>query len=388
MSWSLDGKPIKKVLVTRLRYLGDIVMSTVVLEALKAGDPDLQIDYLCESGFGEVLEDHPHLGEVRLLDTHRRGADSMARVRVLGDKKALGTRDMIRRLRDRKYDLAVDLFFNPRSAWLLRLAGIPQRIGGTRKWRRLLYTHSVLRDDPRCRDRKFSMRAFGGLGDHLCRLAPLVHGDHGTDFATWMIHRFEPGGLYPEIARPGLDARARKALQSLPCDPAQPFLLAAPGATWPTKQWPVSRWIEFMEGCLARTTLPVVVLLPPGREEEWEELSRGLPAGRGGVLPGLPLESALSVIGASSGLVSADGGIMHAAAAMGVPTVAVFGPTDPSIWFPYGSRPTARVVATRPHCHPCDLHECLDFICLPDLRPEQVLEALDEVLSTPKDGLA
>jgi len=388
VSWSLDGRPIRKVLVTRLRYLGDIVMSTVVLDALKAGDPDLQIDYLCESGFGEVLEDHPQLGEVHLLDTRRRGSDSEARVRIMGDQRALGTRDMIRRLRARKYDLAVDLFFNPRSAWLLRLAGIPRRIGGTSKWRRRLYTHSVLRDDPRCRDPKFPLLASGGLADHLCRLAPLTHGDHGTDFMTWLMHQYEPGDLYPDIARPRLDSLGRKALQALPCDPTQPYLLAAPGATWPTKQWPVSRWVEFLEGCLARTTLPVAVLLPPGKEDQWEELRGVLPAGRGGLLPALPLKSALSVVGASSGLVSADGGIMHASAAMGVPTVAIFGPTDPLIWFPYSSRPTARVAATRPPCHPCDLHECPDFICLPDLGPEPVLDMLDEVLSTPKGGLA
>ena len=99
MSWYLDGKPIKSVLVTRLRYLGDIVMSTVVVQALKAGDPDLKIDYLCEHGFGEVLAGHPDIDAVHLLDPHRTGTDAKARVRVLGGQATLGTWDMVRHLR-------------------------------------------------------------------------------------------------------------------------------------------------------------------------------------------------------------------------------------------------------------------------------------------------
>jgi len=388
LSWYLDGKPIKSVLVTRLRYLGDIVMSTVVVQALKAGDPDLKIDYLCEHGYGEVLAGHPDIDAVHLLDPRRTGTDAKARVRVLEDQPTLGTWDMVRHLRAQNYDLAVDLFFNPRSAWLLRMAGIPLRMGGSRKWRRWLYTHTVLRDDPRCGNVDFLEHGPGGLGDHLCRLAPLVHGDAEVDFVSWLARQFNPGGLLPKIVRPPLDGRGRKGLAAIDCDPGQPFLLVAPGATWPTKQWPSSRWGEFLDTCMSRTTLPIAVLLPPGKEEEWKDLGNFLFPGRGGILPSLPLGSALGVVGTCGGLVTVDGGIMHAATAMGVPTVAIFGPTDPFIWFPYTMRPSARVVVTKPPCHPCDLHECDDFVCLPHLSAETVIEALDEVLSSQRGGLA
>lgn len=136
MSWSLDGKILGSILITRLRYLGDIVMSTTVAEVLRDGDPDLDIGYLCEEGFGGVLANHPHVDRVHRLGSKRRGSDAKARSLMASDRPGShGTFGMVLELRRQKYDLAVDLFFNPRSAWLLKLAGIPRRIGGTRKWR-------------------------------------------------------------------------------------------------------------------------------------------------------------------------------------------------------------------------------------------------------------
>lgn len=72
---------------------------------------------------------------------------------------------------------------------------------------------------------------------------------------------------------------------------------------------------------------------------------------------------------------------MHAAVGFGIPTLALFGPTDPKIWFPYMESGPFRVLARAPHCHPCDLHECREFICLPDLEPVAVLDALDSLMA-------
>jgi ADP-heptose:LPS heptosyltransferase len=64
---------------------------------------------------------------------------------------------------------------------------------------------------------------------------------------------------------------------------------------------------------------------------------------------------------------------------MGVPTVALFGPTRPEVWFPYERLGPYRVLATRPACHPCDLHRCEAFVCLPELRATAVVAAVREV---------
>ena len=381
MSWMLDGRPIGSVLLTRLRYLGDIVMSTVLVEVLRRGDPDLRIGYLCEDDHASVLAGHPGIDRLHRLRVANAGGDAKVRVgRAVRSSASRSTPGTIGDLRRASYDLAVDLFFNPRSAWLLKLAGIPLRIGGTRNWRGRLYTHQVLREEVAEEHADFNRNAPGGLGEHLCRLAPLTHVESGQDFAAWLPTQFGLGDLKPRLAPPENGSLAREWLAALGIEPGKPYLLLAPCATWPSKEWPVDRWNELVPHLLARTDLPLVVLVAPGRESAWVGLAARIPRDRGGVLPALSLPEALAVTGSARALLTVDGGIMHAAVGLGVPTLALFGPTDPDIWFPYSGSGPFRVLARVPHCHPCDLHECPAFICLPDLESAVVWEALDSLL--------
>lgn len=389
MSWAVDGRPIHSVLVTRLRYLGDIVMSTVLIDVLRRGDPDLRIGYLLEDDHASVLDGHPGIDHLHRLRTKRVGGDARARIGRTSENPGSGsTLGVLRDLRRDPYDLAVDLFFNPRSAWLLKLAGIPLRIGGTRKWRGRLYTHRVLREEVVADHPDFNRIAPGGLGEHLCRLNPLTQVDTGLGFADWLPTQFEPGDLKPRLALPGEKRQAADRLAAVGIAPGSPFILLAPCATWLSKEWPTDRWEELISLLLERTTLPLAVLIAPGREGAWAPLVARIPPDRGGVLPPLPLPEALAVTGSARILITVDGGIMHAAVGLGVPTLALFGPTDPDIWFPYSGSGPYRVLARAPHCHPCDLHECPAFICLPDLEPAVVWEAFDSVMdeSDPTGG--
>ena len=382
MSWALGGRPIRSVLLTRLRYLGDIVMSTVLIEALRRGDPDLRIGYLCEDGHAPVLNGHQGIDRLHRLRTTRRGSDAKARSQgafpAPESRSTLGT---IFDLRRESYDLAVDLFFNPRSAWLLKLAGIPLRIGGTRKIRGRLYTHQVPRKEVTGDHSDFNRIAPGGLGEHLCRLAPLTQVESGQGFVDWLPTRFGPGDLKPSLAPLDEWPLAREGLASIGIKPGAPYLLLAPCATWPSKEWPVKRWDDLVSLLLDRTNLSLAVLVAPGREGDLAVLADRIPRIRGGVMPALPLPEALAVTSSARALLTVDGGIMHAAVGFGIPTLALFGPTDPKIWFPYTGSGPFHVLARAPFCHPCDLHECREFICLPDLEPATVLDALDGLLT-------
>ena len=135
---------------------------------------------------------------------------------------------MIRELAAARYDLAVDLFFNPRSAWLLRLAGIPRRIGGTRsRSRRRLYTH--IAPAPTTEEAPGLHAVAGGaLADHLSRLAPLRWQD-GRPFLRWLEDEIAPGTLAPRVARPQPDAELRRRLADLGADAGR-YTLLAPAA--------------------------------------------------------------------------------------------------------------------------------------------------------------
>lgn len=359
MSWLLDGHPLARVLVTRLRYLGDIVMATAVVSALKRGDPSLDIGFLCEEAHAPVLAGHPELARVHVLGVRRRGRD--ARARHGGSAVAHGTLTTALELRRAGYDAAVDLFFNPRSAWLLRLAGVRARLAGPAGSRRRFYTHACAPGTEEWPSDLADL-APGGLGEHLSRLGPLRHAETGLSFAAWF--RREGRRATTSLA-PRAPAFA---------DPLRPLLLA-PGATWPSKRWPVEHWGALAAGLAAGDGRPVRVLSPPGGAALAAAVAAGAASARVVPLPEMALPAVLDQLAGAAGLVTVDGGVMHAAVALRVPTLALFGPTDPNLWFPYEGTGPFRVLATRPACHPCDLHDCGAFICLPELEPAVVAEA-------------
>ena len=391
MSWLLAGRPLRRVLISRLRYLGDVVMSTVVAEVLRRGDPGIDLGFLCEAGHAPVLAGHPHLDRVHCLASRRRGQDAAARGKLAfpaPDGSGTGGRilpahagpAMVRELGRTGYDLAIDLFFNPRSAWLLRLSGIPLRIGGTSGLRRHLYSYCVQRQ-PVSRDNPgFDAVAPGGLGEHLCRLEPLVHGPSGLPFPQWLLRNIEPGSLRPQLTRTSPGPLARKAMAGLGLAPDTSYIVVAPAATWESKEWPLERWQSFLGLLGARRSEPVVVLQPPGPARDWSGLAASLPPGRVGLLPVLDLPEVVGLLSGASLLVSVDGGVMHAGVGLGTPTVGLFGPTRTDAWFPYESAGPYRVLATYPDCHPCHLHECQEFVCLPGLKPELVLQTAEQLL--------
>jgi ADP-heptose:LPS heptosyltransferase len=387
VTWLLDNRPLERVLVTRLRYLGDVVMATVVVDALRRGDPDVDLGFLCEESHAPVLAQLPGLARIHALSIRRRGTDARARAGGSdGGIPAHPTLATITRLRAARYDLAIDLFFNPRSAWLLGLAGIRRRLAGPAGSRGWLYTHQV--DAASAHGREgWDQLAPGGLGDHLARLAPLVHAESGMGFVDWFLAA-DVRACPRLAARPGAPASAAATLARAGLDPDKPFIVLAPGATWESKRWPPGHWAALVGDLPGAWPGSIAILTPPGVDAApWPASVPG--HARVAVLPPLSLPAVLDLLAAASATVSVDGGVMHASVGLGTPTLALFGPTDPGVWFPYEGAGPFRVLARRPSCHPCDRHMCDAFVCLPELAPATVLQATMELLAdagSPRGG--
>jgi ADP-heptose:LPS heptosyltransferase len=163
-------------------------------------------------------------------------------------------------------------------------------------------------------------------------------------------------------------------------EPDSPFLVLAPGATWESKRWPIGHWAALARELPGAWPGSIAVLTPPGADIPPLSASMTEDA-RVAVLPPLPLPTVLDVLATASGTVSVDGGVMHASVGLGTPTLALFGPTDPGLWFPYEGAGPFRVLARRPACHPCDRHLCDAFICLPELEPATVMQATMRMLA-------
>ena len=334
----------ERILVTRLRQIGDVILSLPVVDALRRRFPDARIDFLAEALPAQAAAGHPSLGRVHALS---RGPLS----RVLPASPAL-----LARLRAARYDWVIDLYGNPRGAALTAWTGAPVRIGPDRRSRRSLYTHPVPSPGP-----------VSAVAHHLHLLS-----------AVGIDERPTPPRLHltPEERASG---RARLGMALGP-GPARVGLHV--GNRWPAKRWPEERFaalLRALPGIGARGLL----LAGPGEEALARRVAEraGGAAGAVPVLAGLPLRAYWGLIAALDALVTNDGSPLHAGPALAVPTVGILGPTEPEIWFPYALRDGHQLLCREIWCRPCHRHECFRMDCLDWIEVRDALEATRRALA-------
>jgi heptosyltransferase I len=122
-----------KILLLRLRLIGDVVFTTPLIAALRRAYPAARITYLVEDAAAPIVTGNPHLDEV-IIAPRRRGIG-----RLIDDVR------LARRLRRERFDLVLDLHGGPRSSWLAWASGAPERIGYDLPGRRWMYTRIAAR---------------------------------------------------------------------------------------------------------------------------------------------------------------------------------------------------------------------------------------------------
>jgi ADP-heptose:LPS heptosyltransferase len=164
----------------------------------------------------------------------------------------------------------------------------------------------------------------------------------------------------------------------------RPLLCVAPGSGHPKKNWPLSHYFEITRALAWEYRLHVVWLAGPA-ETAWLPYVEGLAAAQGhDVLASLPLAHVAQVLARSHLYIGGDSGITHLAAAAGAAQViALFGPTDPEVWAPFGDRVT--VVRGPGDCAPCAATREIDCpapLCLVNLAPQKILHLAGDLLSS------
>jgi ADP-heptose:LPS heptosyltransferase len=163
---------------------------------------------------------------------------------------------------------------------------------------------------------------------------------------------------------------------------AAPGVLLHLAATQPSKEWPP----ELAAGLvtrLARAGVPVLLSTAPHRPAPSLEVA----ARAGGAahrLGPMPLRELLAIAAGAAAVVSVDGAVAHAGVALGRPTVALFGPTDPGIWFPYEGFGPYRVLHAGVDCGACDRVACPERRCMRGLDPQAVLQAVQALWAAPR----
>lgn len=336
-------------LVVQTSFLGDMVLTTPLLAHL-AGEGRGPVDVVAIPSSAPLLANHPAVREVIVYD--KRGADRGVR----------GLLGLARRLRARRYAAAYLTQASVRSGALVRLAGIPRRVGFATAAGRRFYTERVASAE--------------GM-HHARRLLSLAMGEAA---------RTAPDGevrprLYPGAAeRDAVDALLRANDWN-----GETLLAVAPGSVWATKRWP--SYPELAQR-LARDGQGRVVVI--GSRDD-AELARAIVAATGGsaidATGRLSLLASAELIGRARVLVTNDSAPLHLGSAMATPTVAIFGPTVPEFGFGPLAPRSAVVGVAGLACRPCDRHGPMrcplgHWRCMRDLAPERVHALVRDLLST------
>jgi heptosyltransferase-3 len=359
---AIDTTLVRRVLVTKLRHHGDVLLASPVFTVLRRALPDAELDALVYRETACMLEGHPAIARVHTID--RGWKRSGVWNQFLEESR------LVRALASRRFDLLIHLTEHPRGAWLARL---------------LRVRYAVARELPR--PHWLWRTSF----THYYRL-PRARPRHVVECNLDALRRL---GLQPSPADRALvlvprerdRARAEALMRQHGLEPGR-FVLLHPGSRWLFKTWTYDRYAALIEGLSAEGWRVALTGAPEARERELINaiLSGLAPTSRAAVadLSGaLELRELASLVRHARAFVGVDSAPMHIAAAMQTPVVALFGPSGEVEWGPW--RVVHRVVAANEFsCRPCGIDGCGGgklSECLTAIEPSRVHAALREVLA-------
>lgn len=335
------------LIAVRLRQLGDVLAALATLRALKLYRPERRIVYVVDGVYAELL----------------RGLDFIDAVSCPPGNGAAGWYAYFASLRRLRASAALDFHGNARSALIAWASGAPTRVGFDVRGRKVAYT---------------IVEARGEFRDGV--RIPHTPIEWGMRLARH-VGASEAETLPPRLAvRDDVRERARAALVAAGIDArdvdAHAIVGLNPGRPAAVKSWAPNRFSDLARR-VAATGRRVLVMWGPGEEETARAIVRD--AGDGAVLaPSAPLADMPGLLEACAALVTIDSGLKHLAVCVRVPTVTLFGATDPREWH-MGSN--ADLVLWRGlSCSPCRRNECPFGTPCMDISVETVWEATRRVL--------
>jgi heptosyltransferase II len=330
----------KRILVAKLRALGDILTTFPLLRALKERFPGSRLTLVVDDLYQDLVAVNPRVDEVWTHPARE------LRLRT-GWYAARQQAAMIRRIRQERFDLFLDLYGTLRTALWGFLGRIPRRMGFALRGRKYFYTQAIVAEH----------RYVVDLNLQFAGLLGWQGQDRSLEF----------------FITPDDEAQARLAMTRRGWTPAQPLLVVAPGGGWPLKQWGAERFGRVARGLVAATGCQVALIGTVSEALLLAECAAEL-AEPALVLEGLPLRQVAAAIRGARLFLGNDSGPKYFAEAFGVPTLICYGPTDSVNNNPVS--PRNRVATHSQPCQPCHSEICRAGrrACLDDLAEDEVLK--------------
>jgi heptosyltransferase-2 len=331
-----------KILIRATNWIGDAIMALPALRAVRTRFPEAKIAILARPYVADIYHDQKICDELIAYDP-------------MGPHTGLGGRERLaQELRKWKFDVALLLQNAFDAAWLVWRAGIPQRIGYARDGRSLLLTKRI---------------AVPRQGE----IPP-----HEQFYYLELLHRAGWTDSLPQQSCVKLDVsqeRARRAAENLLSAGVRqecPRIAIGAGASYGSaKCWPPDRFADFVNRFRQHTEADVILFGTAADQPVSDAIAAGIKGPSISLVGKTTTADLPALLARCHVFVGNDSGAMHVAAAVGLPVVAIFGPTDPHGTAPITSRCT--IVQEKPYCSPCFLRRCpIDHRCMTRVHPEAV----------------
>ena len=343
-------KPPGKILIIQLRRIGDVLLSTPVIRALKTRFPKSHIAFLVERESSDLLTLNPYLNEIIILERERY-------------RNPLYSLKKIWQIRKKEFDLVVDLLGNPRTAYISFLSGAKRRIGHDIPWRRFYY-NLLIKDDGRP---KYSA----------------VHKLEALKILGIETLDAKPDFLIPEESK----LFSRRFLEEAGVDPGKLIVSLSPTSRRHFRRWHLQRFARLADWLISRFQATVLLVWGPGERGAVERV-RSLMKQKPVISPETEDLFQLGAILRECDLhIGNDNGTKHIAVAMGKPTLTIYGPQDPVNWtYPEPAR--HKFLKKKTDCPDCDRmkHKCKDLSCLDEITIEDVQAAFLQLLKDLEKG--
>lgn len=339
---------VEKILVRAPNWVGDVVLTTPCLTALRRAFPHAQITVLANPWVLPLLVNHPAIDRTMIID---KGRSLVRSIREL-------TRIIVR-LRNEKFDLAV-LFQNAfEAAVLASMGGVRYRIGYNTDGRGFLLTHEVVRND------------------HILEVHQVEYYLGIIEAMGWPADEKEPRLFLND----GDIESTSRMLSSYGIADNHFILGFNPGATYGSaKRWPEERFAIIGDWAAERWNAKVMLFGSSAERQIGLRISQRMHHTPINLCGLTTLGQAMTLIKRCNLFLTNDSGLMHIAAAFDVPLVAIFGPTDHVTTGPRSEN--AIIVRHDFDCSPCLKETCpLDHRCMLSIEPDEVWEEMDRLKS-------
>ncbi|MCW8803655.1 MAG: glycosyltransferase family 9 protein [Ignavibacteriaceae bacterium] len=336
----INKEEIKKILCIKPRGIGDILLSTIVLENLKGAFPNSQIHYLTEEFAKRAVKNNPFVSK------------------ILTFNKKDFVLSVIKKVRKEKYDLVFDFWSNPKTAQITFFSGAKYRVGFEKRVRKYAYNLT---------------------GKNA------TMGEHAAEDNLVLLKAIDIPIISKNIIYQTTKEEKIFAEKFLSRINNQDKLLIGiiPSGGWESKRCDPVKWIEICNEIKKKYNAQFLILWGPGDENDSKMISEGLRR--------TPLKAPKSNFGELSALIEIcdliianDSGPMHASASLGKPTLGIFGPTDPKAHRPY-SENSSYVIHSDLHCIICAKLVCpYNHECMLELPIEKVMAEVDRLMKSVK----